>query len=251
MWGVRIFAAALVSASLGIGQTANRTVVSPPPADSVKSHATAHKTKDRSGTTKSTAVAAKGTAASTKVNAAPGKSRAPYAKPLAAKSSNAKAVSAKANSVSTKTGGAKSAGTKSVSGAAKQDVRMANAGAKGPSKRVATKVTPRYTQHVSQQQPTSDRYREIQQALADKGYFHGSVDGTWGADSMDALKRFQTDQNVDADGKLSALSLIALGLGPRRESAASKPPPSFEKGSGEIPPQPAPEPVQTAPLALP
>jgi N-acetylmuramoyl-L-alanine amidase len=75
---------------------------------------------------------------------------------------------------------------------------------------------------VSQQQPAPDRYREIQQALADKGYFHGSVDGTWGADSMDSLKRFQTDQNLDADGKISALSLIALGLGPRRESATAR-----------------------------
>jgi peptidoglycan hydrolase-like protein with peptidoglycan-binding domain len=78
---------------------------------------------------------------------------------------------------------------------------------------------------MSQQQPAPDRYREIQQALADKGYFHGSVDGTWGADSMDSLKRFQTDQNLDADGKISALSLIALGLGPRHDAAAGRPAP--------------------------
>jgi hypothetical protein len=32
-----------------------------------------------------------------------------------------------------------------------------------------------------------------------------------------ALKRFQEDQNIAADGKLGALSLIALGLGPKRE----------------------------------
>ena len=57
----------------------------------------------------------------------------------------------------------------------------------------------------------------------DKGYFKGSVDGRWGPDSVDALRRFQVDQNLDADGKLGALSLIALGIGPKRLSAQSAP----------------------------
>jgi peptidoglycan hydrolase-like protein with peptidoglycan-binding domain len=69
---------------------------------------------------------------------------------------------------------------------------------------------------VAQQQPTPERYKEIQQALADKGYFHGAVDGAWGADSTDALKRFQREQNLEDDGKIGSLSLIALGLGPQR-----------------------------------
>lgn len=68
----------------------------------------------------------------------------------------------------------------------------------------------------SQQQPTPERYREIQQALAERGYFSGEADGNWGADSVDALKRFQREQNLTDDGKLGSLSLIALGLGPRR-----------------------------------
>ncbi len=68
----------------------------------------------------------------------------------------------------------------------------------------------------SQQQPTTDRYREIQQALADKGYFAGQPDGNWGADSIESLKRFQHDQNLTEDGKIGSLSLIALGLGPKR-----------------------------------
>jgi peptidoglycan hydrolase-like protein with peptidoglycan-binding domain len=95
---------------------------------------------------------------------------------------------------------------------------------------------PRYVQ----QQPTPERYREIQQALSDRGYFHGTVDGTWGADSMDALKRFQMDQNVDADGKISALSLIALGLGPKRENAAVRSAPSSvgEPTTESTPPAP-------------
>jgi peptidoglycan hydrolase-like protein with peptidoglycan-binding domain len=78
-----------------------------------------------------------------------------------------------------------------------------------------------------QQAPTPQRYKEIQQALADKGYFSGPVDGTWGAGSVDALKRFQHDENITEDGKIGSLSLIALGLGPRRappsEAALDKP----------------------------
>lgn len=66
-------------------------------------------------------------------------------------------------------------------------------------------------------QPTQDRYREIQQALASKGHFAGEANGVWGADSTDALRRFQSEQNLDGDGRLNSLSLIALGLGPKRE----------------------------------
>ena len=72
-----------------------------------------------------------------------------------------------------------------------------------------------------QQAPTADRYREIQQALINKGYLQGEPTGQWGPDSVDALKRFQADQNLMADGKIGALSLIALGLGPKRLTAQS------------------------------
>lgn len=76
-----------------------------------------------------------------------------------------------------------------------------------------------------QAEPTPDRYREIQQALQQKGYFSGEPTGQWDAGSMDALKRFQQDQNLDASGKLDSLSLIALGLGPQRNiiSAQARP----------------------------
>lgn len=81
-----------------------------------------------------------------------------------------------------------------------------------------------------QQQPTAERYKEIQGALAAKGYFRGTADGVWGADSVDALKRFQREQNLEEDGKIGSLSLIALGLGPKRSVAATAAP------SGSPPP---------------
>jgi len=72
-----------------------------------------------------------------------------------------------------------------------------------------------------QQAPTAERYKEIQQALISKGYLQGEPTGEWGPDSVDALKRFQADQNLTADGKIGSLSLIALGLGPKRLTAQS------------------------------
>jgi peptidoglycan hydrolase-like protein with peptidoglycan-binding domain len=71
--------------------------------------------------------------------------------------------------------------------------------------------------------PDTERYQQIQQALADKGYFKGEVNGQWGDDSIDALKRFQMDQKLDDDGHLSALTLIGLGLGPKHDHDVSAP----------------------------
>lgn len=68
-----------------------------------------------------------------------------------------------------------------------------------------------------QSQPTAERYKEIQQALAGKGYFKGEVSGKWGPDSSEALQRFQTDNKLPNDGKINSLSLIQLGLGPKRD----------------------------------
>ena len=73
--------------------------------------------------------------------------------------------------------------------------------------------------------PSPERYTEIQQALASKGYFKGQPNGAWGSDSVEALRRFQSDQNLEPDGKLGSLSLIALGLGPKRITAQARPEP--------------------------
>lgn len=67
----------------------------------------------------------------------------------------------------------------------------------------------------SQAAPTSDRYREIQQALVDKGYLKAEPTGVWDADTQDAMRRFQADQKLDQTGKINSLSLISLGLGPK------------------------------------
>lgn len=66
--------------------------------------------------------------------------------------------------------------------------------------------------------PDPERYQKIQQALADRGYFKGEVNGQWGDDSEDALRRFQADKQLyDDDGHITALTLIGLGLGPKHD----------------------------------
>jgi hypothetical protein len=72
---------------------------------------------------------------------------------------------------------------------------------------------------AGQMAPTPERYKEIQQALIGRGYSSEPLTGEWGPQWTEALKRFQQDQNIpEATGKLNALSLIALGLGPKRDS---------------------------------
>jgi peptidoglycan hydrolase-like protein with peptidoglycan-binding domain len=110
---------------------------------------------------------------------------------------------------------------------------------KAGSRRVAASRTPaRKTAswRSRQAQPTADRYKQIQQALAAKGYLKDEdATGVWGPNCVDALKRFQDDQKIEGAGKINSLSLIALGLGPKRENLAVTKP---------QPPQPPPPPVQ-------
>jgi peptidoglycan hydrolase-like protein with peptidoglycan-binding domain len=106
----------------------------------------------------------------------------------------------------------------------------------------AKKRAPVIVRRPVQLQPSADRYKEIQQALLDKGYFRGTPDGTWGADSVDALKRFQKDQNLEVDGKLGSLSLIALGLGPKRGAATTTAKAANDIEPAEPPPVAQPEP---------
>jgi peptidoglycan hydrolase-like protein with peptidoglycan-binding domain len=127
-------------------------------------------------------------------------------KPTGSKKTATKASAAKAS----KSKGASSARTTAGKKAASSGKKSAT----------AKQASTRY-RRSTQREPAPERYQEIQQSLADKGYFSGPVNGTWGADSVAALKRFQRDQNIGDDGKLGSLSLIALGLGPRRGTPAA------------------------------
>ena len=89
-----------------------------------------------------------------------------------------------------------------------------------PGRKKAPPAKPAVTWRNRQLQPSQDRYKEIQEALASKGYLPAEqATGTWDQNSTGALKQFQEAQNLDASGKINALSLIALGLGPKHEAA--------------------------------
>jgi peptidoglycan hydrolase-like protein with peptidoglycan-binding domain len=77
--------------------------------------------------------------------------------------------------------------------------------------------------YARQQQPSTDRYREIQQALVDKGFLKAEANGVWGPESVEALKQYQAQANLPITGKLNSRTLIGLGLGPRIESTTRPP----------------------------
>jgi peptidoglycan hydrolase-like protein with peptidoglycan-binding domain len=83
----------------------------------------------------------------------------------------------------------------------------------------AAKAPPAATWRTRQQAPTPDRYKEIQQALVDKGYLKGEPTGVWDSDSASAMQRFQQDQKLTPSGKINAPSLIGLGLGAKSAGA--------------------------------
>ena len=87
-------------------------------------------------------------------------------------------------------------------------------------------AAPRTTWRNRQTVPSPERYREIQEALAAKGYMSSEeAAGSWGESSTAALKKFQADQNLETTGKINSLSLIALGLGPKRDTPPTPPKP--------------------------
>lgn len=76
------------------------------------------------------------------------------------------------------------------------------------------------SRRTAQLAPTRERYLEIQQALIERGYLSPPATGNWGPESVEALKRFQQEHHLEPTGTLNALTLIALGLGPKRASLA-------------------------------
>ena len=157
-------------------------------------------------------------ATNTKKAAAPVKKGAVTKAPVAASKGTPKKTVATKSATSSK-------------GAAKAPVRTAT----NNRKRVATRSYAKTGRRVvsapvyrGQQGPTSDRYQEIQQALIQRGYMQGTPSGAWDSQTSDAMRRFQTEKNLPATGQLNSLSLIQLGLGPKRLAMVNPPAPSTQ-----------------------
>jgi len=147
-------------------------------------------------------------------------------------SSSAKSTkSTKTKSSKTSTGKARSS-KKSGGTATRKTSTKSGTKSKRKGKKRRTRRKRVSSWRSGQREPTPERYREIQQALIDKGYLQSPASGAWGPESVEALKRFQQDQKIDASGKLDSMSLISLGLGPKRDVASQNgrvPPPQPTK----------------------
>lgn len=124
------------------------------------------------------------------------------AKKSAKKSSKKKSSTQSAN----KSGTAKSSTAKP---SATKKTASSKSGSKSKSKRAAA---PR-----GQQRPTTERYKEIEEALASRGYLQEEPTGKWSPTAVEALRSFQADHDLPPTGRLDSLSLMQLGLGPREQ----------------------------------
>jgi peptidoglycan hydrolase-like protein with peptidoglycan-binding domain len=112
------------------------------------------------------------------------------------------------------------------SSGAKEPSSSQTKAASKPVSKARKRKTKRAAASSYQSHPDPERYQQIQQALAERGYFKGQVDGNWGDDSVEALKKFQADQKLESDGQINSLTLIGLGLGPKHDIGALSAPPA-------------------------
>ena len=114
----------------------------------------------------------------------------------------------------------------------KKSTTQAKAGAKSSktkttasSKKRRKSSSRRTAKSRGPQRPEPERIKEIQAALASRGY-DVEPNGVWDGRSVEAVKKFQDDneiKNLTGKGKLDSLTLIALGLGPKHGPQAEKP----------------------------
>ena len=84
--------------------------------------------------------------------------------------------------------------------------------------RTVTSRTTTYHSPTTSYDPTL--IRSVQQALNERGYNAGAVDGQWGPATQDAVRRFQQASGLPQTGELERPTLAALGV-PSRDVASS------------------------------
>jgi peptidoglycan hydrolase-like protein with peptidoglycan-binding domain len=58
----------------------------------------------------------------------------------------------------------------------------------------------------------ADDVKEVQQALMDKGYYNGPIDGVTGDKTRSSLREFQQDNDLAATGRVNAATLKRLDV---------------------------------------
>ena len=65
---------------------------------------------------------------------------------------------------------------------------------------------------VSKYGSTGDEVKKVQKKLKELGYYNGSVDGIFGQNTQSAVKKFQKNVGLTADGIVGSATLLYLGL---------------------------------------
>lgn len=73
-------------------------------------------------------------------------------------------------------------------------------------------LTARVNADIYKRGSTGDTVREIQTRLKNWGYYTGEIDGIYGSKTEAAVRYFQRQNGLDADGQAGPLTLSALGL---------------------------------------
>jgi peptidoglycan hydrolase-like protein with peptidoglycan-binding domain len=77
---------------------------------------------------------------------------------------------------------------------------------------------PYHTDHADEHQAnphaavSRERTMEMQRSLASRNLYQGKVDGVWGPKTESALRNFQTQNGLEATGRLDTRSAVALGM---------------------------------------
>ncbi len=75
---------------------------------------------------------------------------------------------------------------------------------------------------TTEKRGASGNVKEVQQALKDKGYDPGPIDGAMGARTKEALKSFQTASNLRPTGTLNAETAEKLGVQSSSSTSSSR-----------------------------
>ena len=73
-------------------------------------------------------------------------------------------------------------------------------------------VVAQQSSQISPRHLSTTEVRKIQQALDDKGFKSGRVDGSWGPETEAALKDFQRWAMLSPTGEVDPISITVLGL---------------------------------------
>ncbi|MCD7872465.1 MAG: peptidoglycan-binding protein [Clostridiales bacterium] len=73
---------------------------------------------------------------------------------------------------------------------------------------------------VSKYGSSGSEVKQIQKKLQELGYYNGSIDGIFGSETQNAVKKFQRNVGITVDGIAGSKTMLYLGLGGSSSSAS-------------------------------